>query len=64
MSTLEPLLEAAGFELAVTPRLGAGVDRSLIRSALARTPEERIRAATVAAGNLAAFRDAVRAGRD
>jgi transcriptional regulator with XRE-family HTH domain len=63
MDTLVPLLEAAGFALELAPRIGQGVDRSLIRSCLARSPEERIRAATAAARNLAEFRDAVRANR-
>lgn len=63
MSTLLPLIAATGFTLELAPRIGDGVDRSLIRSSLARDPEERIRAATAAARNLSAFKDAVRAGR-
>jgi predicted transcriptional regulator len=63
MSTLLRLIAAAGFSLEVSSRIGEGVDRSLIRGSLARTPEERIRAAAVAAGNLGAFTDAVRASR-
>lgn len=43
--TLAALLGAAGAELAVAPRLGDGVDRSLIRDRLQLTPAERIRRA-------------------
>jgi transcriptional regulator with XRE-family HTH domain len=43
--TLSTLLRAAGAELAVLPRLGEGVDRTLIRDRLRLTPEERIRRA-------------------
>ena len=57
--TLLPLLEAAGFTLEVAPVIGQGVDRTLIRAALARPPEERIRAATEAARNLQAYLEAV-----
>jgi transcriptional regulator with XRE-family HTH domain len=63
MSTLLPLIAATGFSLELTPRIGEGVDRSLIRGALSRTPEERIRAATAAARSLVSFTDAVRASR-
>ena len=63
MSTFLTLVEAAGFELHITPRIGDGVDRTLIRSALARSPEDRIRAAGAAARNLGTFMDAVDAGR-
>lgn len=41
-STLVRLLEATGHELAVEPRLGQGVDRTLIRDRLRLTPAERI----------------------
>ena len=63
LSTLLPLIEAAGFELELVPRIGDGVDRTLIRSSLDRSPEERIRAATAAARNLGAFIETVRASR-
>ena len=62
LDTLAELLEATGMTLEVAPHAGAGVDRSLIRASLARTPEERIRAAGLAARNLAAFRDEVARG--
>jgi predicted transcriptional regulator len=63
LSTLLPLIEATGFVLELVPRIGEGVDRTLIRSSLDRSPEERIRAATAAARNLDAFIETVRAGR-
>ena len=55
-----PLLEAAGFTFEVSPIIGQGVDRSLIRANLERTPEERIRAATQAALHLREFLGSVR----
>jgi predicted transcriptional regulator len=58
VATLERLFEATGSAIEVTDRLGTGVDRGLIRASLARTPEERVRAAGSAARNLAAFRNA------
>ena len=63
LSTLLPLLEATGFGLELTPRIGDGVDRTLIRSSLQRSPEERISAAGAAARNLKAFTDAAGASR-
>ncbi|HET8776293.1 MAG TPA: helix-turn-helix domain-containing protein [Candidatus Limnocylindria bacterium] len=45
MDTLATLLGAAGAELAVAPRLGEGVDRTLIQDRLRLTPAERIRRA-------------------
>ena len=45
IATLTALLRATGHELEITPRLGQGVDRSLIRERLRLTPEERIRLA-------------------
>lgn len=63
MSTLLPLIAATGYDLELVPRIGEGVDRSLIRSSLTRSPEERIRDATAAARNLGVFRDAVHANR-
>lgn len=58
------LLEAAGFTLEVSPVIGQGVDRSLIRAALERSPEDRIRAAAGAARNLRVYLEAVRGQRD
>ena len=63
LATLLPLIEATGFALEVAPRIGEGVDRTLIRASLARSPQERIRSAGIAARNLAAFKDAARATR-
>jgi hypothetical protein len=59
IDTLVGLLEAAGFTLELAPTIGAGVDRSLIRASLERSPEDRIRAATVAARNLRAYLEAL-----
>ena len=55
VDTLERLLTATGHGLEVEARLGDGVDRSLIRAMLAMTPDERGKAATVAAQNLSEF---------
>jgi len=63
LDTLARLLEAAGVALELAPLAGAGVDRSLIRSSLARTPEERIRLAGRSARNLAAFQAEVARGQ-
>jgi transcriptional regulator with XRE-family HTH domain len=62
LNTLTALLAATGVTLEPVPLAGAGVDRSLIRASLARSPEERIRAAGRAADNLAAFRHEVARG--
>lgn len=56
IDTLERLLAGAGATLEVVPRLGVGVDRTLIREALRRTPEERVVAAGVAARGLGDWR--------
>jgi transcriptional regulator with XRE-family HTH domain len=64
IDTLERLLAGAGATLEVVPRLGVGVDRTLIREALRRTPEERVIAAGPAGKALAAWRHKTRrAGR-
>jgi hypothetical protein len=42
VGTLQRLLRETGQELSVQPRLGEGVDRSLIRDRLKLTPRERI----------------------
>lgn len=62
LSTLERLLAPTGSTLELAPRIGVGVDRSLIREALARSPEERVRSAGAAARNLAAFQRATQDG--
>jgi hypothetical protein len=48
-------LASAGFDLELVPRAGEGVDRGLIKASLARSPEERVMAATVAAKSLRGF---------
>lgn len=63
VDTLVPLIAATGFGLELAPKLGDGVDRSLIRSSLDRAPEERIRAAAAAARNLETYLGAVRGSR-
>ena len=57
---MDQLAKAAGFTLELSPRIGTGVDRTLIRAALERTPEDRIRAATRGARNLRAYLSAAR----
>lgn len=56
LATLDRLVRTTGHELTLAPAIGAGVDRSLIRAALRRTPEERVGAAGQAGRRLAAFR--------
>ena len=63
LDTLARLLEATGWTLELAARIGAGVDRTLISAALARSPEDRVRSAGTAGRNLAAFRSAVSRGR-
>lgn len=52
VDTLERLLRATGGELEAQPRLGEGIDRSLIRATLAMTPDERGRSAARAGRTL------------
>lgn len=47
--TLERLLRATGHRLVAEPRLGIGVDRSMIRDRLRMSPAERIRLAVAEA---------------
>jgi len=51
-TTVVKLLEVCGEELETTPRLGTGIDRSMIREYLRLTPQQRLVAATDAANNL------------
>ena len=44
--TLSRLLRASGYEVDIVPRLGTGVDRTLIRSVLRMPVEERLRSLT------------------
>jgi len=55
VDTLRRILRATGRELEAEPRLGEGVDRSLIRVTLALTPDERGRSAIRAGRSLAAL---------
>lgn len=48
-ATLERLLRGCGFQLEIFPRLGEGVDRTLIREMLELSPAERARRAIEAA---------------
>lgn len=61
--TLERLLRAAGQTLAMEPRLGVGVDRTLIQAQLQVTPAERVRRLTADARTLRLFDRAVIRGR-
>jgi transcriptional regulator with XRE-family HTH domain len=64
IDSLERLLAATGVTLEAVPRLGIGVDRTLIRAVLGRSPEERILAAGRAAVALGDWtREANRADR-
>lgn len=63
VGTLERLLAGTGSVLELAPRLGVGVDRSLIAETLRRTPEQRLLAAAVAARDVAAFAAAAERGR-
>jgi transcriptional regulator with XRE-family HTH domain len=62
VDTLERLLAGTGSTLETAPILGIGVDRTLIRDALRRTPEERVATAALDARNLEAFLAAYRRG--
>lgn len=52
VDTLERLLAACGMGLEGAPRLGVGLDRTVIRQLLRLTPGERARLAAEEAGNL------------
>jgi len=56
--TLDRLLEACGFELEIAPRLGDGVDRTLIRWMLGLTPTERLEHGQRAARDMETLRAA------
>lgn len=55
LETLERLLVVTGATLEAVPAAGVGVDRTLIKESLARTPEERVSSAGAAGRNLAEF---------
>jgi transcriptional regulator with XRE-family HTH domain len=54
--TLRPLIEGAGMELLLGEPVSDGVDRSLIREQLRRSPADRLAYATKAANALARMR--------
>lgn len=56
VDTLERLLAACGQALAATRRLGAGVDRTVMRELLTLTPGQRARLAVEESRNLAGIR--------
>lgn len=58
--TLARLLQVAGFELEAEPRLGLGVDRSLIREQLALSPRERVESIASASEAVARIRGRAR----
>ena len=60
VSTLTRILRAAGDDLVTEPRLGEGVDRSLIRERLRLTPKQRIESVVAAAASVERL---ARAGR-
>ncbi len=53
VDTLDRLLVACGHSLEVERRLGAGVDRTVIRELLRLTPRERLDLAAEEASNMA-----------
>lgn len=63
LGTLDRLLAGTGTMLELVPAIGVGVDRTLIRELLMRTPEERVLSAGVAGRNLGSFLRAVERGR-
>jgi len=60
LDTLDPLIRACGMQLRPVEDVTAGVDRSLIRDALRRTPIERWRYSVDASRSLAALRSRAR----
>jgi predicted transcriptional regulator len=52
VDTLDRLLEACGWDLEVAPRLGIGVDRTVMRLLLRLTPIERLELAVADARGL------------
>ena len=63
LDTLERLLAGVGMTLELVPRPGMGVDRSLVREALAFMPEERVLAAGQAGRALEAWKREADRGR-
>ena len=56
VDTFDRLIAACGLDAELAPRLGEGVDRSVIRELLDLSPGQRLRRAVVEARNLAALR--------
>lgn len=52
VDTLDRLLKACGSDLEVSPRLGIGLDRTVMRRLLRLTPEERLALAVADARGL------------
>lgn len=63
VETLDRLLRATGHVVELAPLEGTGVDRTLLRSALGRTSEDRISSAGEAGRRLLAFKAASRGAR-
>jgi transcriptional regulator with XRE-family HTH domain len=61
--TLDRLLRGCGFELEVTPRLGVGVDRTLIAWMLEQSPEARLAQGLRAARDMEALRGGLERSR-
>jgi predicted transcriptional regulator len=61
-STVVKLLAACGEQLEALPRIGEGIDRTLITSLLALSPEDRMRQGETSANSLKRFMADVRRG--
>ncbi len=61
--TLALLLDACGFELEVIPRLGVGVDETLIEWMRSMGPDERLQHGYGAARSMGELRTAMQRGR-
>lgn len=59
-TTVVRLLAACGEELEVVPRLGIGIDRTIIRPLLDLTPQERLEHAAAAGRNVGALKRSLR----
>jgi transcriptional regulator with XRE-family HTH domain len=60
ISTMRRLLQACGYDLEARPRPGKGVDRSLIRGRLQRSPLERLEDMAFASEAIAQLRRSAR----
>lgn len=59
-TTLVKLLQVCGYDLELAPRIGEGIDRSLIRTMLRMTPRERVEHIAAGAEDVAKIRAARR----